>query len=663
MKRFFFSLIALSAAAIGCTQSALLETPDFGGTEISFSPYTGRTPETKATSIETPAGLANANASAEAKADPNGFYVYGFLNQINGETKTTSVYLDNKKVYSPSKGQTANDWTYDGLVYWPTSEGSSLDFVAYSANGVGNFVDSEGNSTDSEGKPIQASSTGFTFKVPNTIDQQVDLLATPYQAGNTLSGGASVTLQFHHLLSRIGFKVQTTTDKKLIIKKLTFKGNMPNKGTLTFKPATGVTTPSLVPVQETNGYSQKTYLYFDGQTDPINFKNGKKIPGMESNYLMIMPHPVLEPDHIVELEYIICDSDGNQISDDKRASVKLPMGLNFLAGKAYEIVLKLSTSSISFDIQEEDWITDLNENEKEDDDIEVGPLQPDTDNEGIEDDTEEVNSITLKNDNVDLQFTLTKVDFTSAQVFVNITTQYRVSIFDGEGIGLAWRIQGNTNWNKSYHIDNSSGSSTTIYMEGLQSGQTYEICIYNYYSYYVGTKKDEWDNSDQILTFTTPTTFTLPECSAINLTEDDLGIDSQTRAPYAYIGGYFTEGYISSQKVPVSKYGLCWKAGIGTPTIINDNTSWTEYKSYNNFKIDNLQVNYEYSYCSYIIIAEDVYGLLVPEGKTSPVRTLLLAKNTIIYSPVSVFKTPAVVSNNDGTGGSWGTGSDVNINN
>ena len=58
MKRFFFSLIALSAAAIGCTQSALLETPDQFGTEITFSPYTGRTPVTKATSVENEADLA-----------------------------------------------------------------------------------------------------------------------------------------------------------------------------------------------------------------------------------------------------------------------------------------------------------------------------------------------------------------------------------------------------------------------------------------------------------------------------------------------------------------------------------------------------------------------------------------------------------------------------
>ena len=73
MKRFFFSLIALSAAVVGCTQSALLESPEIFNQEVSFSPYTGRTPVTKATDIVGKTGLASAG----------GFQVYCFLDKKN----------------------------------------------------------------------------------------------------------------------------------------------------------------------------------------------------------------------------------------------------------------------------------------------------------------------------------------------------------------------------------------------------------------------------------------------------------------------------------------------------------------------------------------------------------------------------------------------------
>ena len=80
MKRFFFSLIALAAVAASCTQSALVETPDLNGTEITFNPYTGRTPVTRATDIVKATGLANAG----------GFQVIGFIKQGNNE----SLYME-----------------------------------------------------------------------------------------------------------------------------------------------------------------------------------------------------------------------------------------------------------------------------------------------------------------------------------------------------------------------------------------------------------------------------------------------------------------------------------------------------------------------------------------------------------------------------------------
>ena len=119
MKRFFFSLIALAAVAASCTQSALVETPDLFGTEVSFSPYTGRTPVTKATQI----------ADADALNADGGFNILCYLNKggedpreyLNARvTKSGSAEIEiadndmEKTIYSTSEAKPTLTGAYDG---------------------------------------------------------------------------------------------------------------------------------------------------------------------------------------------------------------------------------------------------------------------------------------------------------------------------------------------------------------------------------------------------------------------------------------------------------------------------------------------------------------------------------------------------------------------
>ena len=180
MKRFFFSLIALTAAVVGCTQSALLESPEIFNQEVSFSPYTGRTPVTKASSIAQPDDQGKLPTGAVTLAASGGFYVYSYLNQ---ESASKSIYINNEHVTNPD----GNGWVYDHLVYWPSASTSSLDFVAYSANAWGaDYAPDTANTnpkndniawvTDKEGEE-------FIFTVPDAMESQIDLLATSYQSG------------------------------------------------------------------------------------------------------------------------------------------------------------------------------------------------------------------------------------------------------------------------------------------------------------------------------------------------------------------------------------------------------------------------------------------------------------------------------------------------
>lgn len=86
MKKIYITLIALSVAAISCTKSELVQTPDLGGQEIRFDAYLGKAPMTKATSADLTA----------LQTSGNGFDVKAFIH--SGTTKpqtfaTADVYM------------------------------------------------------------------------------------------------------------------------------------------------------------------------------------------------------------------------------------------------------------------------------------------------------------------------------------------------------------------------------------------------------------------------------------------------------------------------------------------------------------------------------------------------------------------------------------------
>ena len=414
MKRFFFSLIALSAAVIGCTQSALLETPDLLSTEVGFNPYTGRTPVTKATEI------ANANA---LNAD-GGFNILCFLNKAG---ESPRVYLDARvtkagsveaetpdsdvieTIYSSSttqpsltgayNGQLPADWTddketgtnasiwravsekqpdgtwsnwkiseiltggywdYPGTIYWPDSQSSStLSFVAFSSNvyGPDYAIDTE---TETDRNDLIEWTKGtndedlIKFSVPEAVADQVDFLATSFLDGLSLNNTPSgmVNLYFKHMLSRVGFKLQANQDNNVLItvSDVTLSGTMPTSGTLAIKNTSAPVLTQIAPAEGTTtsyklmeGWSNFKKQSSKNADQIVNQTSGANI---EDCYMMIMPHT--STNDKIHVTYQL------QGAEEKQASVDLA-GFNFVAGKAYEFVLKVSTSSIEFYVEESDW--------------------------------------------------------------------------------------------------------------------------------------------------------------------------------------------------------------------------------------------------------------------------------------------------------------------
>ena len=445
MKRFFFSLIALAAVAASCTQSALVETPDLFGTEVSFSPYTGRTPVTKATQI----------ADADALNADGGFNILCYLNKggedpreyLNARvTKSGSAEIEiadndmEKTIYSTSEAKptltgaydgstipegwtddkvtgsvwralsekdsdgvwsewkiseilTGGYWDYPGTIYWPDSQSSStLSFVAFSSNvyGPDYAIDTETEAEADRDDLIEWTDEDLIkFSVPETVADQVDFLATSFLDGLSLNNTPSgmVNLYFKHLLSRVGFKLQANQDNnvQITISDVTLSGTMPTSGTLdirnTSAPFLTLGTPDGASYSLMEGWSD---FVVKSSKNPVQIINQASGANTDDCYMMIMPHT--STNDKINVTYQL------QGAEEKQASVDLA-GFNFVAGKAYEFVLKVSTSSIEFYVEESDWNNGTVNNSY--------PLVP---GDGT------VLRVNLSNDNSDAEVTITEPD-------------------------------------------------------------------------------------------------------------------------------------------------------------------------------------------------------------------------------------------------------------
>ena len=578
MKRFFFSLIALSAAAIGCTQSAMLETPALEGVEVSFSPYTGRTPVTKATSIVGPAGLA-----------ADGFRVYSILNKPESDP---SVYLEDELVSSTDGA----NWSYVNKVYWPTSEGTTLDFVAYSANAANLLT------ADDE--------TGFTFKVPESVGQQVDLLATAYQSGKTLVSDGKVNLHFYHLLSRIGFKIQTTSTSPITIKSISLEGKMPDAGTLEYKDYTGEEIPSLTPTVQPANYQTKTYFYLNNAEIELaeGATNATSITGLENEYLMIMPHNASpNSGHKVSVTYQIG-------SKEQTATADLPADFVFAQGMAYEFILKISTSALTFEVTEQGWYEtgvvpepeEPEEPEEEGPEVVIPEQFPEVDQKTAEDLGIVFNIVKYEQFDGNKHLLTVKIDVVgdTPNGAVGLAISFRNKVGDELG---SWKggslttktTSGNdtaTTHKKgnSYiryysstsnlvpnadevtvccHFYKTATQSTSNHRTPIRENPAYHkkfstLTPFDYTDYYFPPEEEPEDPSDP----ENPEEPVLPAVQP-SVSIESLSVNAANKT--AAVAATFVEG-----SSPVAEYGFCWNAGTDVPTVENTHIKCTGSFSY-----------------------------------------------------------------------------------
>ena len=397
MKRFFFSVIALSAIAISCTKSGLVELPQTFETPITFEPYTGKAPTTKATVMDSEALQDELYDAENSPTTKGGFHVLAFTHTTTGENSvadyTATPYMDEDVWYEAAVTDDpettdvneAKDayWDYNGVSYWPEGK---LDFVAYGLNAK-NYM-------------TFTSKTSFTYAVPELVSAQEDLIVAEPQIGET-NDGSKINIPFKHLLSKVGFSLETNykdPNVKVTIKKIVLSGNFYNQGevdmteaapavdnqsgavgsytffgmpgtdnsVVDYNPEVAYTYDCFVGEskgKETDSEGKQVYdpIYAnhtitvvanpaeDGPTTFTQTSPVSKTGASEGNrYMMIIPTEAQANAKITVVYQLTGD-------EERTAEAQLANTFKFEAGMGYEFVLKVSTLKVDFSVNVSGW--------------------------------------------------------------------------------------------------------------------------------------------------------------------------------------------------------------------------------------------------------------------------------------------------------------------
>lgn len=363
MKRFIYATIALAAIAIGCTKSNIVDVPEGTETPISFDIYNGKTPVTKAIEVTKDVLMDCNNSSNPA------FHVRA-LNSASELYMNHDVWYAITTEDDPDTDANEEEgyWDYRGTMYWPIN--SPLTFFAYSPL--------------SEQVLTFTSNSHATYTAAEYASDQKDLIVSEVVKNATAADG-TVDLEFHHVLSRIGFQLETVgTGTNVVIHNIILHGTFANQGTINFL-GDATTDPAITAGSSTTD----SYTFFkSGQIFSTKNATATPVDGEDNvnrytitategdNYMMIIPGQVRNlPDTddtdedqdleeliispYIEVQYHLGDCVTNESNDDI-ITAKLPLlndgqNWNFAARTAYEFIFRVSISAIEFEGEVVGW--------------------------------------------------------------------------------------------------------------------------------------------------------------------------------------------------------------------------------------------------------------------------------------------------------------------
>lgn len=193
MKKLYTILAIAAVAAVGCSKTELVDTPDV---KIGFE-------------VASFLNQTKAAGDASTALEDEFVHFYTYANFFQGTTK--QVYMDNVEILytaSPKSWAPARDY------YWPKAADSYINFYSYvNTDGLNPAITFNSEKT--------VATATYTDKTITATDNILLADAALKQNGNltnytTISGVTSgVPTLFRHLLAKVAFKVQlVTTDEK-----------------------------------------------------------------------------------------------------------------------------------------------------------------------------------------------------------------------------------------------------------------------------------------------------------------------------------------------------------------------------------------------------------------------------------------------------------------
>lgn len=336
-------MFALGAILASCSKSDVTESL-YENNPISFDVYNGRTPEVKATSIDA-TNVTN--------------LIFQVIGEKEEQANLTTKYFNKRISYD-------NGWKPEQnyVAYWPSE---ALDFYAYSLNAGDEYLTAVDHTT---GK--------LALTVPTIVDNQYDfLVASPKTDQTAASNNKTVKFSFAHMFSRMHFTLLTHEQNATVvqIKEIKVTGSFAGGCELNYKDATPSSTiaPQNVSANTTYSYLGDGAFFGTGKTgDPIyNNKsnwndqsytlNQGATEGTPDNsrYMMIVPTHNMNTDLIgqshgaqITVKYQLKGSEEYTVTKDlKSAGADIPL----MPGHSYNIILKVSLNTISFDVEVGQW--------------------------------------------------------------------------------------------------------------------------------------------------------------------------------------------------------------------------------------------------------------------------------------------------------------------
>ena len=342
-KKIFMGIAAMAALTlVSCSSDDLNSLSDNSSKNeaISFDGYLGRS----AVSV-------NGSRGSVVKIDQlktDGFGVFGNYNSTGGQNFGSNLF-NNVKVTGKASTE-GTKWTYEPLKYWPTD--GHVDFLAYAPH----VANTELNNTTDDPKKVLPC---IDFTVEGKAANQKDLLWA--NATNKTKADGTVTFNFNHALSRLGYTVKLNGDytgTTIKLNKITLAGSNDGKGTNKAFYKKG--TIDLSYTSSTVSSTTKLWKPFGEKQDFEWFSGDKQLSktdaakNLETEYLFVIPQKFskTEPDQLyVIVDYTITYSDNTTV----KTKVCKQLEKEFLQGKAYTINLNIGLTPIEFNAEVNDW--------------------------------------------------------------------------------------------------------------------------------------------------------------------------------------------------------------------------------------------------------------------------------------------------------------------